>query len=510
MSKHRLVFLLSGALWALAACGTADESPGSNRTGSVGGSGGTISGGTAGASAGGSGGASAAGSGGAATGGSGGTSAGGSGGASAGGSGGVSAGGAAGSVTTGGGAGAGGASGAGTGGAAGSPGTDGGSDAPRTDATVDSRPPDVGAPDVPPFDAGPSRWIPHFIGTGQIEDIVTGTPIDLPMDRRLHVAMLPEGYLQSDLDAAFDLDIDAWMTEVFAIEPYSIYKQAFVVWKIRLPSAARVAAADPQTADTAFSLGMTTDGTGVGNFGTMSAARVWDALRDFPVAISSYGTGNRGARNAVAYMHVLEPQRGRAGFSGRTTSVTDPANSAQRISVAIALGRAHEFTHAFSRLSDEYIELDSTNPPANTGTNTSAGITNVVASPTCSTVPWRHLFMGTPINPSTDQLVGAFGTAAQGYHSELKCLLNGSHDNATVFGGNGNMRSNDRMCNFCREVTTFRIFERSSVLTDPATSLDAWTNTYRTPFYTKFGFKVPTPLPQTSSDGKAWWMPCTP
>jgi len=408
-------------------------------------------------------------------------------------------------VTTGGAAGASGASGGG-----GAAGSDAGTDGPRSDASFDTRVPDVGPPDAPPFDAGPTRWIPHFTGTGQIEDIVTGMPIDLPMDRRLHVAMLPEGYLQTDLDTAFDMDIDAWMTEVFAIEPYSVYKQAFVVWKIRLPSNARVASADPQTADTAFNLGMTTDGAGVGNAGTMTAARVWDALRDFPVAISSYGTGNRGARNAVAYMHVLEPQRGRAGFSGRTTSVTDPANSARRISLAIALGRAHEFTHAFSRVSDEYIELDSTNPPANTGTNTSAGITNVVASPTCSTVPWRHLFMGTPINPSTDQLVGAFGTAAQGYHAELKCLMNGSHDNATVFGGNGNLRSNDRMCNFCREVTAFRIFERTSVIADPATSLDTWTSAYRTPFFTKFGFKVPTPVPQTSSDGKAWWMPCTP
>lgn len=496
MTHRRFALLLSGAIAMLCGCGTADA-PTPDRTGGTSGNGGA-SGANAGS-------------------GPGGASAGGNGGATSGGSGGSISGGAAGTGASGGGgtgpaggAGTGGASGAGSGGTAGSAARDAGADAPRVDVTGDARGMDVGAADAPPFDAGPSRWIPHFVGTGQIEDIVTGAAIDLPMERRVHVAMLPEGYLQSDLDAAFDMDIDAWMTEVFAIEPYSVFKQAFVVWKIRLPSNARVAAADPQTADTAFNLGMTADGSGVGNLGTMSAARVWDALRDFPVAISSYGTGNRGARNAVAYMHVLEPQRGRAGFSGRTTSVTDPANSAQRISVAIALGRAHEFSHAFSRLADEYIELDSTNPPANTGTNTSAGITNVVASPTCSTVPWRHLFMGTPINPSADQLVGAFGTTAQGYHPELKCLMNGSHDNATVFGGNGNLRSNDRMCNFCREVTTFRIFERTSVIADPATSLDAWTNTYRTPFFTKFGFKVPSPVPQQSSDGKAWWMPCTP
>ena len=500
MSKRRLVFVLSGLLSVLSGCGNSDDSGTRDRTGSVGGAG-ASTGGSAGA--GGAGGASA-GSGGVATGGSGGASSGGTAGS-------VNTGGAAGAVTAGGAAGASGGSGGGSGGVAGSSaGRDSGTDGPRGDVTSDARGPDIGGTDAPPFDAGPSRWLPHFVGTGQIEDVATGSAIDLPIERRIHVAMLPEGYLQADLDAAFDMDIDAWMTEVFAIEPYSASKQAFVVWKIRLPSNARVAPADPQTADTAFNLGMTTDGSGVGSVGTMTATRVWDALRDFPVAIASYGTGSRGARNAVAYMHVLEPQRGRAGFSGRTTSVTDPANASQRISLAIALGRAHEFTHAFSRLSDEYIELDSTNPPANSGTNTSSGITNVVASSTCSTVPWRHLFMGTPINPSTDQLVGAFGTTAQGYHPELKCLMNGSHDNATVFGGNGNLRSNDRMCNFCREVTAFRIFERTSVITDPATSLDTWSGTYRTPFFAKFGFKVPTPVPQTSSDSKTWWMPCTP
>ena len=204
----------------------------------------------------------------------------GSGGASAGGSGG--AGGAAGGTTTAGAAGAGGSSGSGSGGTAS---RDAGTDAPRGDASLDTRVPDAGPSDAPPFDAGSSRWVPHFIGTGQIEDIVTGTPIDLPMERRLHVAMLPEGYLQSD----FDADIEAWMTEVFAIEPYSVYKQAFVIWKIRLPSSARLAAADPQTADTAFNLGVTTDGSGVGNLGTMTPTRVWDAMRDFPVALSSWG-----------------------------------------------------------------------------------------------------------------------------------------------------------------------------------------------------------------------------
>jgi len=212
----------------------------------------------------------------------------------------------------------------------------------------------------------------------------------------------------------------------------------------------------------------------------------------------------------VAYMHVLDPRNGRAGLSGRSTTATNPANTSERVSLAIALGRAHEFTHAFSRLSDEYLEDSNTNPRPNDQTTTSSGITNVVASPSCSTVPWRHLFKGTAINPSGDQLVGAFGTAMHGYHAELKCLMNGTHENGKYYGGNGNLRSNDRMCNFCREMTAFRVFERSSVLPDTATSLNTWINNYRIPFFSRYGFKVPTPVPQTSSNGMAWWQPCTP
>ncbi len=408
-----------------------------------------------------------------------------------------------------GGSGAGGTDGrAGAGGTAGADGAGGGLDGAAE--SVDAPTADMPPYEAPPFDAGASRWQIHFIGSGRIDDTASGNPIDLPMARRLHVAMLPEGYTQADLDAGtFDMDVERWMTEVFGIEPYTTFQQAFVVWKIRVASGARIAAADPQTADTAFKLGITSDGGGVGGAGSATAARVWDALKDFPVAITSFGSG-RGSRNLVAYMHVLDPRNGRAGLSGRSTTATNPANTSERVSLAIALGRAHEFTHAFSRLSDEYLEDSNTNPRPNDQTTTSSGITNVVASPSCSTVPWRHLFKGTAINPSGDQLVGAFGTAMHGYHAELKCLMNGTHENGKYYGGNGNLRSNDRMCNFCREMTAFRVFERSSVLPDTATSLNTWINNYRIPFFSRYGFKVPTPVPQTSSDGMAWWQPCTP
>jgi hypothetical protein len=380
-------------------------------------------------------------------------------------------------------------------------------DAPTIDARTDAAA--IDAPIAPDGGNNAGRWAIHFQGSGRIEDIATGNPIDLPINRRIHVAMFPEGYTQADLAAGtFDMDIERWMTEVFRIEPYSTFKEAFVVWKIKLPSNARGVAGDPQTADTAFKLPMTVDGSGVGRVTTPTATAVWNALADLPVAADF--TGGRGLRNVVGYMHVFDSRTGRAGFSGLTTTLGNPGSATQRVSLAIALGRAHEFTHAVGYIRDEYIETTSGNPTANDRTNSSAGITNVVASPTCSTIPWRHLLKGTAINPDTDQLIGAFGNATQGYHPEFKCLMNGTHDNAQFYGGNGNLRTETRLCNFCRELLALRVFERTSVLPDTTTSLDSWITTYRSPFFTRYGFKVPSPVPQQSSDGMAWWQPCVP
>jgi hypothetical protein len=206
---------------------------------------------------------------------------------------------------------------------------------------------------------------------------------------------------------------------------------------------------------------------------------------------------------------IFDPARGRASVSGLTTVLTNPNNNAQRIAASFGVGHAHEFTHAFSELRDEYIETSSTAPTRWSSTS------NVVGTNMCSELPWAHLLFGTAINPSTDNLVGAFGEAAVGYHSELLCLLNGTHDNATHYGGNGTLRVEDRMCNFCREITAFRVFERTSVLADEATSFDTWVSAYRTPFYQRFGFKVPAVVPQTNdvrnpSQGTPYFEACTP
>ena len=89
--------------------------------------------------------------------------------------------------------------------------------------------------------------------------------------------------------------------------------------------------------------------------------------------------------------------------------------------------------------------------------------------------------------------------------------MNGSHENALLYGGSSNnLRTDQRMCNWCREICAFRIYERCYVLADQATSWDTWVASYRDPFYSEFGFDVPAVVPQQNSDGEPVFFPCAP
>jgi hypothetical protein len=135
---------------------------------------------------------------------------------------------------------------------------------------------------------------------------------------------------------------------------------------------------------------------------------------------------------------------------------------------------------------------------------------NVVASNACDELPWAHLLEGRGIN-ETPGLVGAFGVPELGYHSELNCLMNGTHDNGQFWCQSGDeeyttltLRPN-RLCNFCREITAYRVFERTGVLAGNM-AFESWKSMYRMPFYDRFGFVVPEgPIPQvvTCNDGEA-------
>ena len=59
------------------------------------------------------------------------------------------------------------------------------------------------------------------------------------------------------------------------------------------------------------------------------------------------------------------------------------------------------------------------------------------------------------------------------------------------------LRVEDRMCNFCREIATFRVLQRGGIL-DGEDAFDVWVADYRAAFFERFGFAVPDPVPQTN------------
>jgi hypothetical protein len=358
------------------------------------------------------------------------------------------------------------------------------------------------------------EWVLEEFGTGITLDVRTGSTLTkIPIEKRLHILLFGEGYTAADLsvlhavashDSNRTNDVDRWVDLVFGIEPYRTFRQAFVVWYLPRASGAHIGG------DTAFDVPVIS-GPGIGQVTAdgETARQVWEAINAFPYPPTDFGGPNSGtARNIVTPFMMFDPARGRAGVSGRATSLRNPANTAQRVSASFGVGHAHEFTHAFSSLRDEYLEDDNTAPTQWTGT------ANVVGSNSCSELPWQHLLAGGAINPGRDQLVGAFGRAQHGYHSELLCLMNGTHDNAAYYGGDGLLRVEDRMCNFCREITAFRVYQRAGVLASGDAGFTSWTGEYRSTFYARFPFSVPAVVPQTNNprnqaQGTPVWEACS-
>jgi hypothetical protein len=343
------------------------------------------------------------------------------------------------------------------------------------------------------------EWVLEELGDGQFDDVSTGKAAPrVPLEKRVHLLLFAEGYTAADLPkfhadadhaAKRTGDVDSWVDYVFSVAPYSDYREAFAVWY--LPRASNT---HFDGADTAFMVPVTAAGTGNVSGTGETATRAWQAIGLHPVPPMDFtATGFGTARTHVASFLLFDAARGRAGVSGLTLALRNPAQASQRIPSAFGVGHAHEFTHAFSSLRDEYIELDNTVP------NNTSETSNVVGSSQCSSLPWQHLLSGGSYNPKTENLVGAFGTPEQGYHSELLCLLNGTHDNAAHYGGNGLLRDDDRMCNFCREITAYRIYSRTGILTDDTAGFATWKAQYRPKFFERFPFAVPAVVPQTNN-----------
>jgi hypothetical protein len=339
------------------------------------------------------------------------------------------------------------------------------------------------------------EWVLEALGAGDFDDVLTGNRVArVPLERRVHVLLYAEGYRQDELsvfggeagqDGSRDSDVARWVDEVFALEPYRSLRSAFVIWSLPRASAAHLG-----QGDTAFRVRVN-DG-GVASV-KESARPMWDALDGAGGDAFPFPPGI-GSNNHVPVFLLYDPMRGQAGWSGLSIGLSNPSNHAQSLRCAFGIDHAHEFTHAFASLRDEYLE-NRNGPPR-------AGETcNVSPVNRCSELPWAHLLAGNGINPAAD-LVGAFGTPERGFHPELHCLMNGMHDNGEYYcpadaagrhpGLGLRVR---RMCNFCREMTAFRVFERTGLLPE-SSGFARWKNEYRPRFFARFGFDVPATVPQ--------------
>ena len=362
------------------------------------------------------------------------------------------------------------------------------------------------------------EWALEEYGNGLVMD-VRGEQLAprIELAKRIHVLLFAEGYTEADLSILHDVeshegsrenDVDRWLDLVFGIEPYAALRQAFVVWYLPRSSISHIGAGN-----TAFQVPIDFSGSSpaMGSVQPMgeTARLAWEAIAQFPYAATDFSGGGFGSsRSNVAAFLIFDPERRRAGVNGLALALQNPTDTGQRIGTGFGVGPAHEFGHALSGLRDEYLEDDNMPPPSWTEKS------NVAGTWQCAEVPWRHLLAGGDINPAQPDLVGAFGRERHGYHSELLCLMNGVHDNALYYGGDGLLRVDDRMCNFCREVTALSIYQRASMLDATLAGVETWKNEYRAGYYQQFPFVVPDLVPQTNdvndpSAGSAVYEPCS-
>ncbi|MBN1756853.1 MAG: hypothetical protein JW863_00960 [Chitinispirillaceae bacterium] len=299
----------------------------------------------------------------------------------------------------------------------------------------------------------------------------------------------------------------SWYRSVFVFAPMLFFRECFVIW--RYPVASNEHVNSNGVADTWFRLQLSGGGM-ISELG-VATEKIWGLMDDFPFPPEQFYSG-RGltagrAKNVIAQMLVFDPSRDKAWFSGIATAIRNPDNNQQLIGIAMAQDQQHEFMHVLAHLLDEYHETD-LGPLQSTLDGSSTGyLTNVAPTNTCDALPWKHLVYGGTYNPEVDSLVGAFGANGR-FHPESYCLMNGSHDNREFFGGNGQLRVYDRLCNFCRELTAFWIYERLGVLENDVTSWADWIAGYRAPFYDEFPFYAPEKVPQENSDRQPKWFPC--
>lgn len=306
--------------------------------------------------------------------------------------------------------------------------------------------------------------------------------IDIPVDKRIDVVILGDGYL-ADERKTFEKDVQDWYAGFLKLTPWNQFRGAFRVRGLFTPGEGR---ATPDR-KSHYKIPATTAGVGDANTAEMRAALF--------ASLEKIGHNQATRRNSLTLTVVvmlIKNERGR-NPSGLTRDVQSP-DGKLRVRVAFAAYTHHEFGHAYGGLKDEYINGVGTKARQNAPERLSIfSLSNIAYTKDPKKLPWAHLAPGSDINPSKNSVVGICwlgGGAEEGaWHCEGRCLMNGTHENWDLQKSKRgvNLRDHNRFCFWCEEICVARTWERTGRLgeSDDGEALwDKWVKEVR-PLYHK-------------------------
>lgn len=328
------------------------------------------------------------------------------------------------------------------------------------------------SPEEPP-------WVPDLRNPGR--------RIEIPLDRRLEVVLLGDGYLEGERER-FERDVRNWYERFLTYVPWREFRGAFRVRAYWTPSASRASRERRSyygIAATPFDVG---DVAGPATRAAIfRALELLDATRVRAAARLTHTT---------VVMLVLN-ERG-THPSGLAREISSPDGSLT-VAAGFAADPHHEFGHAYGGLRDEYIRVAGLKADRKPPERLSLyNVSNIAYTKERRLLPWAHLSPGSPLNPDPDSVIGVLwigGVLEEGaWHSEARCLMNGTHDNWTPdrTRRGARLRDPDRFCFWCEEILVARTFHRTGQLGDSTDGEELWKRWEELrPHYHK-AFDVPT------------------
>jgi hypothetical protein len=283
--------------------------------------------------------------------------------------------------------------------------------------------------------------------------------VEIPAGKRLDVLILGDGYVAEER-RSFEADVERWYEGFLRLAPWSQFRGAFRVRGLWTASEGRA------TPDRKSHYRLPATAFGVGDSSSEETRRaVFEA-------IDRAGCNRATARGRLSHTTVVMLVKNELGRnpSGMSRVLPSPDGKTSA-GVAFAAYTHHEFGHAYGSLRDEYIlglgNRAAQKPPERRSIFT---VLNVSYTREARLLPWAHLSPGGAANPDRESVIGVLwlgGVAEEGaWHSEARCLMNGTHENWDLQKTRRgvNLRDLTRFCFWCEEILVAKTLHRTGLL----------------------------------------------